>query len=241
MKLFLFPLFIFFVCIASCQTNQNLVAPSKLIKPVVVELFTSQGCSSCPPAEELLAEMSDKDTNILLLSYHVDYWNRLGWVDTFSYKSFTERQYKYGNVFGLQSVYTPQAVINGRYETVGSNRKNITNYINRNYNYQNIIVNTKVVKQGNKVSLSIDNIPQNNKYQFTALLVIKDAATQINAGENEGLLLRHKNIVVDIKQLSISKDKVDFVLTDTKQNYMVVVLASQIDKGEINDVVVLQF
>ena len=109
MKLFLFPLCICFACIASCQINQNPITPIKLTKPVVVELFTSQGCSSCPPAEQLLAEMSDKDTNILLLSFHVDYWNRLGWVDTFSSNNFTERQYMYGNLFGLQSVYTPQA------------------------------------------------------------------------------------------------------------------------------------
>ena len=240
MKLFLFPLYICFVSIASCQTSPSLTKPTKLTKPVVVELFTSQGCSSCPPAEELLAEMSDKDTNILLLSFHVDYWNRLGWVDTFSNKSFTERQYMYGNIFGLQSVYTPQAVINGRYETVGSNRKNITNFINRKYDYQNIIVNPKVVRQGNKVSLSIDNIPQGDKYQLTALLVKKEAATQINAGENEGLLLRHKNIVMDIKQLNSNNGKVDFALKNTRSNYMVVILASQIDKGEIDDVVVLQ-
>lgn len=241
MKLFLFPLYICFVCTASCQKTQNLDAPFKLTKPVVIELFTSQGCSSCPPAEELLAEMSDKDTNILLLSFHVDYWNRLGWVDTFSNKSFTERQYMYGNLFGLQSVYTPQAVINGRYETVGSNKKNIANFINRKFEYQNIIANPKLVRQGNKVSLLIDNIPLGNKYQLAALLVKKEAATQINAGENEGLLLRHKNIVMDIKQLNSKNGKADFVLKNTRENYMVVVLASQIDKEEINDVVVLRF
>ncbi|TIO36397.1 MAG: DUF1223 domain-containing protein, partial [Mesorhizobium sp.] len=83
-------------------------------KPLgVVELFTSQGCSSCPPADEFFAELAAKE-NVVALAYHVNYWDYLGWQDTLSNKENTERQYDYMRAFGSRSVYTPQAVINGR-------------------------------------------------------------------------------------------------------------------------------
>ncbi|TIX65173.1 MAG: DUF1223 domain-containing protein, partial [Mesorhizobium sp.] len=82
-------------------------------KPLgVVELFTSQGCSSCPPADEFFAELAGKQ-DIVALAYHVNYWDYLGWQDTLSNKENTDRQYDYMRAFGSRSVYTPQAVING--------------------------------------------------------------------------------------------------------------------------------
>src|ERR1043165_5836167 len=87
----------------------------------VVELFTSQGCNSCPPADALFAELAAKD-DIVALSYHVDYWDYLGWKDTLSRKENTERQYDYMRAFGSRSVYTPQAVLNGRAHVNGANR-----------------------------------------------------------------------------------------------------------------------
>ncbi|TAL43473.1 MAG: DUF1223 domain-containing protein, partial [Chitinophagaceae bacterium] len=89
----------------------------------LVELFTSEGCSSCPPADELIEEVQEKYSgkNVIALSYHVDYWDRLGWKDPFSSADFTNRQEYYGGIFRLNSIYTPQAVINGETEFVGSN------------------------------------------------------------------------------------------------------------------------
>jgi len=86
---------------------------------VVVELFTSQGCNSCPPADDLLAELSQQE-NILALSYNVDYWNYLGWKDTFAQPASTARQRKYNRSLGKSGVYTPQMVIQGRHDAVGS-------------------------------------------------------------------------------------------------------------------------
>jgi hypothetical protein len=96
--------------------------------PVVVELFTSQGCSSCPPADAILVELT-RLPNVLPLGFHVDYWDRLGWRDPFSSSAATARQESYARALGLQGVYTPQVVINGHDETVGSDRQTINTVI----------------------------------------------------------------------------------------------------------------
>jgi hypothetical protein len=100
-------------------------ASEKTGKPVaVVELFTSEGCSSCPPADRNLkriSELASEDRNVIPLSFHVDYWNELGWVDPFSQKEFSERQQEYAVAMKRKGVYTPQMVVNGLYEFNGSN------------------------------------------------------------------------------------------------------------------------
>ncbi|MFP3647281.1 DUF1223 domain-containing protein [Paraburkholderia sp. SIMBA_054] len=90
-------------------------------RPVVVELFTSQGCSSCPPADRFLSELSDTRTDVLPLAFHVTYWNRLGWKDPFSFDGADTRQAQYAQWF-RDFAYTPEMVIDGKAEVVGSNR-----------------------------------------------------------------------------------------------------------------------
>ena len=96
--------------------------------PTVVELFTSEGCSSCPPADKLLTSaQSNFGNEIIVLSYHVDYWDRLGWKDPFSKAIFSERQRMYSQKLNLSSVYTPQAIVNGQVQFVGSDKKLLWN------------------------------------------------------------------------------------------------------------------
>ena len=125
------PLFTLWFCTASTgKEKQNLYAEQPgFVKTgyknvAVLELFTSQGCSSCPPADRLLGTYTSKE-NVIVLSFHVDYWNRLGWIEPFSSKAFTERQYKYASAMNT-GVYTPQLVINGQSEMVGSDESKIS-------------------------------------------------------------------------------------------------------------------
>src|SRR5271167_1032515 len=93
-------------------------------RPIVVELFTSEGCSSCPPADALLAELASRP-DVLALSFHVDYWDRLGWKDPFSSHEATQRQDRYAKLLDLATVYTPQIVVDGRWQSVGSDRADV--------------------------------------------------------------------------------------------------------------------
>ena len=111
---------------AAAASNRSAQASGKQDAPGIhiIELFTSQGCSSCPPADSLVAELGHQAT-VLPLSFHVDYWNYLGWADPFSQAAWSERQQTYARHLGDRGVYTPQLVIDGRVGMVGSNRRDV--------------------------------------------------------------------------------------------------------------------
>ncbi len=99
--------------------------PEQAVGPVVVELFTSQSCSSCPPADALLAELARTRPDILALDFHVTYWDRLGWKDPYSLPQATQRQQRYAALLGRDGVYTPQLIAGGRHQAVGSDRAEV--------------------------------------------------------------------------------------------------------------------
>jgi hypothetical protein len=168
---------------------------------VVMELFTSQGCSSCPPADEILGKYAQQDDDhIIPLAFHVDYWNRLGWTDSFSRPAFTQRQDLYASRFGLESIYTPQLVINGQQELLGSDKDKISELIKRSMNKTSAagihIVQTMI--NGNKVSIQYILDALMPHCSINAVLVQKKAITQIKAGENRGMKLTNYNVVRDL-------------------------------------------
>jgi hypothetical protein len=189
----------------------------------VVELFTSEGCSSCPPADDLATEIvldAEKEKkNVIVLSEHVDYWNRLGWVDPFSNQFYTQRQRWYSGFFASEGIYTPQMIVNGTMSFVGSDRqkafKNISNSLASSVAFQNIIISTKDARSG---LYTYKIVKRNSDEDLNIILVEKYAASKVLRGENKGKTLTHRNIVrewVQIKNPSLEgsvrfKNKLEF-------------------------------
>ncbi|MFC4231047.1 DUF1223 domain-containing protein [Parasediminibacterium paludis] len=195
MKILLITILSFVICSCNGQHNDAPVNLNVSQKPIVVELFTSEGCSSCPSADKLLANISDKNQQVLLLSFHVDYWNRLGWVDSFSNAMYTNRQYDYAAKMQLSSVYTPQIVVNGQAETVGSNSTKVNKLLAANYLSAQIINKVDASINNKQIVVTIDHGNLGKDNELLVLLVQPSASTKVKAGENEGSLLQHKNVV----------------------------------------------
>lgn len=177
---------------------------------VVLELFTSQGCSSCPSADKLLSEFIDQSGNrdlpIYGLSFHVDYWNRLGWKDPFSTSEFTERQYSYAEKFGNRGVYTPQMVVNGKTEFVGSSKRQASSAIRtalaKSPSIQ--IEAMEVSRSKNNISLSYRTDKAPKGAIINIAVVERGIATDVTRGENRGRKLEHDNVVRVFEQQTIS-------------------------------------
>ncbi|HTS42874.1 MAG TPA: DUF1223 domain-containing protein [Puia sp.] len=164
----------------------------------VVELFTSEGCSSCPPADQLVAkvEKENEQNHIYILSYHVDYWDRLGWKDRFSDADYTKRQNRYANWLKLESIYTPQIVVNGRTEFVGSNENALRKAISAGWQQtavDNLVLKGSIVN--NQLSISYQLYGPIKNSDLAVALVQKSAQTKVGGGENSGRTLSHVQIV----------------------------------------------
>ncbi|MCF6216123.1 MAG: DUF1223 domain-containing protein [Emcibacter sp.] len=172
--------------------------------PIVVELFTSQGCSSCPPADEILAELSQQK-NILALSYSVDYWNYLGWKDTLAQPDCSLRQKKYNKSLGLGGVYTPQMIIQGRRDVIGSRADLVAKFIDQ----AKITVQAtsapeiKFVRRGDMMFLNISASALQNDAPATIWVIGYDfkKIVPIKKGELAGQVRTYHNVVQSIKRL----------------------------------------
>ncbi|MEP4151235.1 MAG: DUF1223 domain-containing protein, partial [Lentilitoribacter sp.] len=134
----------------------GLQAADNLQNPIgVVELFTSQGCSSCPPADKALGKLIEEG-KVLALSYHVDYWNYLGWEDTLATKEATDRQYAYAKTLKRRGVYTPQVIVNGRDHLVGSNYNGIKARVSKfDSSERGLAVPLTISASSDEISISI--------------------------------------------------------------------------------------
>lgn len=205
----------------------------------VMELFTSQGCSSCPPADALLAAYAASgDPHIIPLSFHVDYWNRLGWADPFSSNLYSARQQWYSKYLPGGSVYTPQLVVNGNTETVGNNREAVGKLVQ------------KALKTAVSGHITADNlVVENNSLHFhytvsgihdsemlNIALIEKAATTQIRAGENKGVTITNRNIVRSFKTVSLVSEKQEIIALPPgfqKEGYALVLYTQDRQKGLI--------
>jgi hypothetical protein len=167
---------------------------------IVLELFTSQGCSSCPPADELLTQIQANDTNskVIALSYHVDYWNYIGWKDPFSKAEFSKKQRDYGQKFNSSSIYTPQVVINGQEHFVGSNANVMASKLKQygEISAENKIDISEIKTLEDKITFNYSISGTIKNKVFKVALVIKERVTKIQRGENRNRTLKNSNIVV---------------------------------------------
>lgn len=201
------------ICAIGLAFNIDRTKDSKEIRSkesgfAVVELFTSEGCSSCPPADALIAKIEKESVEklVYILAYHVDYWDRLGWKDTFSDAKFSARQSRYADWLNLKTIYTPQIVINGSKEFIGSEEGTLRKSLS-----------TELAKPSNNhLEISLSKSDQNNitvnyrinqktyGYNLIVAIVSPNASNKILRGENKGKTLAHVQIVrqfetVDLK------------------------------------------
>ena len=178
-------------------------APAPNAVPVVVELFTSEGCSSCPPADALLSKLAAAQpvagVQIIPLGMHVTYWDELGWKDPASLQLATERQQAYGRIFGEDRVYTPQAVIDGREEIVGSDEVGVKRAIAKAARHPRARVELRASLDGNKLhaEATIADLPPDAAEPIgTWMFVTEDGlASVVKRGENGGRTLQHDAVV----------------------------------------------
>jgi hypothetical protein len=206
----------------------------------LVELFTSEGCSSCPAADEVLEEVQNKysDKNVLIIGYHVDYWNKLGWKDIFSDASFTQRQEYYSNIFRLNNIYTPQVVVNGKKEFLGSNKSKLISSIEEQLNEKSVVsINLNVV-QNTEGKIDVQYSAEGadaKKEQAILVLVQKMATNEIKKGENNGRTLHHINIVRNIFYLPLKEKTSTFTLPAgfSKEDFFVAGFIQDKSSGKI--------
>lgn len=171
-------------------------APAPEAPPVVVELFQSQGCSSCPPADRVLNELAGRD-DVIALNFAVTYWDYLGWKDSFAQPAFTQRQRDYASAGGRSNVATPQMIVNGRTALLGSRRGEVDQAIGR---LRIINPEPRLGVSGNTIAIS------GGKRDTPATLWLvrydpRAIAVPIKAGENGGRTIVHKNIVRELTAL----------------------------------------
>ncbi len=162
----------------------------------VVELFTSQGCAMCPPADALLGELA-KRSDLLPLSFHVDYWDYIGWKDTFASAANTTRQRAYAQRFGLRYVYTPQMVVQGASQATGSDRASVLADIEKHKPLSSVPIKIQLGTGGRSIIVTIDAAPQGKEQNAEVWLVMFDRKqnTTISRGENSGKTLSDFNVV----------------------------------------------
>lgn len=186
-------------------------------RPVLVELFTSEGCSSCPPADALLKRLSEQQplegVHLIALEEHVDYWNHLGWVDPFSSLAYSDRQDEYARSLGTGSVYTPQMVVDGQFEVVGSRGEEALKTILKAAAQPKLEItiqrSDKSTPEKPTLTVQVSN-PQGLALRDSADLWVAITETNlqsdVKAGENSGEQLKHAAVVRSLRKIETLHD-----------------------------------
>ncbi len=189
----------FFVLLAAMVRTSSAQTPDTA-HPVLVELFTSQGCSSCPPADRLLTELGAADAGrVVPLSFHVDYWNHAGWTDPFSSHSWTERQVEYMRAFHLEAPYTPQAVVDGASQVVGSDASALRSAIAAAQSRPAAGIALRLAPGASKVEVDAAvDLPESlrvRRWELQVAVFETGLVTSVGKGENGGRTLHNDYVV----------------------------------------------
>jgi hypothetical protein len=167
-------------------------------RPAIIELFTSQGCSSCPPADALLAELK-AIPHVVAMSFNVDYWDYLGWRDTLADAAYSQRQYSYAKTRGDMDVYTPQIIVDGTTHFVGSNKAVVRAAIDRSLvGNRSSWVPMTIEGAGREIAISVEAVPDRMQAQDATVWfmgIAPEIAVKIERGENSGREMVYHNVV----------------------------------------------
>lgn len=199
------------LCMFACISNTQ----AKPLKPIaVLELFTSEGCSSCPPADTIARRLAQRartqNLNIFTLVYHVDYWNYLGWKDRFSQKRFTYRQNLYARRFRSRSIYTPQLVVNGVRHNVGSRPRAVKMMLQQGLKEKPTWTLSLCKQQQSKTKVRVRYKLGGHRSRWHKLhvaLVEWGLFSKVVRGENAGRTLQNANVVREFRSYGIAKQK----------------------------------
>ncbi|MFT5007238.1 MAG: hypothetical protein ACI8YI_002873 [Paracoccaceae bacterium] len=209
-------------------------------RPVVVELYTSQGCSSCPPADEILAKLAGQE-NVIALALHVDYWDYLGWKDDFGSKEYSDRQRAYAKAGGKRTIYTPQMVIQGESHAIGNRVNDVASLVAEHGNQENV-VDLKLTRAGDQ--LTIQAKAKNGGVGRTSIQLVRyipEQSVNIRAGELAGRKLNYVNIVTEWHALTQWNGRGDKTFEfEVTGNQPIVVLVQAVGSGPIIAAEVLQ-
>ena len=190
-------------------------AGSKARTPVLVELFTSEGCSSCPPADRFLEKLDGQPiqgADMIVLSEHVDYWNDIGWKDPYSASFYSQRQRAYASHFGLDSVYTPQMVVDGTSEFVGSNSELADRAFRKALGVPKLPIRLSSISADASNTLhahletgALDSSFGSREADVYVAVALNRAESQVSAGENAGHRLAHVSVVKSLTRVGALK------------------------------------
>ncbi|MFT6912775.1 MAG: hypothetical protein ACJAQW_001380 [Paracoccaceae bacterium] len=201
---------------------------------VVVELYTSQGCSSCPPADALLKRLALRD-DVIALALHVDYWDYIGWKDNFAQPAFTKRQKAYARVAGARSIYTPQIIIGGVAHVVGARPMDVADFVMEQKS-QARSVDLKASRAGEQISIRASKVAGTGQGDMIVQLVryIPNAMVEIKTGENAGKTLEYVNVVTQLSVVGTWTGRRDLALDVPVQgNDPAVIIVQKADHSSI--------
>ena len=200
--------------------------------PVVLELFTSQGCSSCPPADALLQTLA-QDPQVLALSFHVDYWDNGSWRDPFSRSESTARQYAYGKTLNQNGVYTPELVVDGAQGMVGSHRSDVEDALATAKTRNKPVTVTITADAGRNLTINLQASTKSSAADVWLIGYSPEAVTAVRGGENGGRNLTSINNVASISRIGQLQDATMRLTVPAPGTDHYAVLVQSISDGKI--------